>query len=115
MSIDKYKSKRRGKLSTDAESIERREWYESLQRHILLPSEDKESIGSSSSDKKMTMMVASKSVIGEVKSINNNKIIYKDNQLEKMRTSMIKANNWIRQLNTPKDYTATVLCFHGIG
>ena len=124
-SITKYQSKRRGKLSTDAESVERREWYENLQRHILVPSMEKESdsAGSSSSgsyshasyienNKKMMMVSDSTTVMGGV---NNNikKIIHREDQL--VKKTKIKANSWIRQLNAPRHCTATVLCFHGIG
>ena len=121
-SITKYQSKRRGKLSTDAESVERREWYENLQRHILVPSMEKESdsAGSSSSgsgghidnNNKMMMVSDSTTVMGGV---NNNikKIIHREDQ--PLKRTKIKANSWIRQLNAPRHYTATVLCFHGIG
>lgn len=113
-SITKYQSKRRGKLSTDAESVERREWYENLQKHILVPSMKNES---DSVDKNKMIIIGNFSnnttVMGGVSSNNMNKIIHRENQPAKK--TKIKANSWIRQLNAPRHYTATVLCFHGIG
>ena len=107
-SITKYQSKRRGKLSTDAESVERREWYENLQRHILLPSMEKErnSAGGYIDNNNNKVMVG-----------NNTTVMGGDNSRENqpVKKTMIKANSWIRQLNAPRHYTATVLCFHGIG
>jgi hypothetical protein len=114
-SITKYQSKRRGKLSTDAESVERREWYENLQRHILLPSMEKErnSAGNIDSNNNKMMMVGNNTTVMGGDNSNVDKIIRREDQ--PVKKTKIKANSWIRQLNAPRHYTATVLCFHGIG
>ena len=121
-SITKYQSKRRGKLSTDAESVERREWYENLQKHILLPSMEKErnSAGgyidnnnNNNNNNKMMMMVGNNTTVMGGDNSNIDKIIRREDQ--PVTKTTIKANSWIRQLNAPRHYTATVLCFHGIG
>ena len=116
-SVIKYQSKRRGKLATDAESVERRAWYENHQKHILMDKDTGDDVKSDSNDKAGRIQAVNRKVNGNSDSISMNININHmsiDGEYQH-RKSKIKTNRWIRQLNMPIEYTATVICFHGIG
>lgn len=88
-------SKRRGKILTDAESIERRNWYSDLQQA------------------KIEEIAKEKAFYEEERKIEFNQANYVES-LRKEAKIKLNISPWIVSLNKVEKHTATVLCFHGI-
>lgn len=89
-------SKRRGKILADDESIERRNWYSSLQRGKL---EEVAKEKAFYQDERQR----------EIAQANYVEAVLRDKPLRH------NSSPWIISLNEVKNSSATVLCFHGIG
>jgi len=88
-------SKRRGKILTDAESIERRNWYSDLQKA------------------KIEEIAKEKAFYQDERKNETDRT----NCAESLRIEpnvKLNISPWIAPLNEVKNHTATVLCFHGI-
>ncbi|KAJ1401460.1 Alpha/Beta hydrolase protein [Ochromonadaceae sp. CCMP2298] len=97
-------SKRRGKLLTDAESLERRGWYQDMQRKGLAEVEEVYEL-----QRRLKSEEAEEALAAAARAVSHASVELAATQVA------LESNEWVRLLNQPVERTGVVVCLPGIG